>query len=175
MLTIDGNEIDLMVKEEDVHECSVTEHPTERGLPFSDNIQQKSQKLTIEGLITNTPLDPSLNVATPSVPGIPRLDLSRAEAVYQTLCDLWKTPALIPIKTTSRIYNNMALVTLTSSLDDRTGNGLRFVGTFQSVEIVDLKTSNVAVKTKRGQGAVSQGAGHSTPSAPSRPTGGSAR
>jgi hypothetical protein len=155
-----------MVKEENVHECVISEHPVERGLPVSDHIRQKSERLTVEGVITNTPIDPVLAGALPSTPGIPRLELSRAEAVYQTLCDLWRTPALIPIKTSSRTYENMALVSLSTTRDEKSGDALKFTGVFQSVRLVDLKTSNVAVKTKRGGGLVSQGGKSAAPPRP---------
>lgn len=48
--------VDLVINEEHVFEADVTDYPVENGGSFTDNIRPKPMRLTMKGIVTNTPV-----------------------------------------------------------------------------------------------------------------------
>lgn len=160
-VTLDIITVDATIQEIHSAEAEITEHPIERGANITDHIRPKLKCYTIEGIITNTPLDENgeisdaarnaalaLGVALPVVPVNSTLDvirtggLSRAKATFYVLQRLVDAAQTITIHTPLRDYPSMALesVSVIRGIETSRG-GIRFQAVCKEIRTVDaLKT-----------------------------------
>jgi hypothetical protein len=162
---VDQLVLDASVKEEHVCEVEVTDHPVEQGSAISDHARSKPEEITIEGVVSNTPLNhlqtrravtsegytwdtTASNNAVRGVPG-------NAEAAEIALRDL--RGKLVTIVTALRTYDNMTLVSLKIPRDQTTGDILRFEAKFRQIRIVTNATTVVATKVAKAKPQVKKG------------------
>ena len=173
--------IDVVLSEEHTFEADVTDYPVEDGGSFSDNIRPKPVRLVIEGLITNTPLTSNLSAGSQLVDGKRPAVFSdnsslfegftpatgsllsqatttvkhlRSDQAYNFLRGISLSRDTVPVRTSLGLFENMALVTLTTPRDANTGDALRFSATFQQIQkVTNTRLKSSDGKKRRGQGS----------------------
>lgn len=173
-------EFDASVREEHIAEVEVTEHPVESGIAVTDHARPKPLEITIEGVITNTPLNRQQTLSTTGR-GVRQvmttvrgnqiselLDTStlsdavqgqpgRAENAYKKLCDLRDNPQIVVVVTALKTYQNMIMTSLRVPRDAETGDILRFEARFKEVRQVTNATTVVATKQEKAKPKVKKG------------------
>jgi Dit-like tail protein len=144
--------LDATLSEAHSVEVEATEHPVESGVNIVDHLRPKPRTLTLEGVVSDTPLaDPQDGTQEvryrPPAKGAeeqvlfakPRYEKGRAKSAWEHLLALKDSGELVTIATYLAEYKSMALVKLDSTRDAKTGDAVRFTATFREVRIVTLK------------------------------------
>lgn len=156
---IDSLTLDAALSEHHGVQVEVTQHPVEKGPNISDHRRPKPRVVTLEGIVSNTPMpqpnDPSVTTVSRGIAFASRskYDPTRVGTAYQQLLDLSASDQLITIVTGLETYDNMTMVSLDVPRDARTGEALNFTAVF--TEIIVVENALVTVKkarTTRGQG-----------------------
>lgn len=166
--TIDTLELDACLVESPQDESEVTEHPVEKGSTIVDHVRPRPVQLTLEGIISNTPINRTqaqrvlevngTQITTSTVEDQVRGQIGYAEEAYAKLIELKNTAKVITVTTPRRTYTNLILKSLSAPRDAKTGDALHFTAGFQEIRIVQNKTTTVVVakepkahkKQKRG-------------------------
>lgn len=146
LVMIDEFLIDVSLSEEHSFESEVTEYPVEKGADITDNIRPKPIQITMEGLVSNTPINPDIISARDAA------DQSVDDA-YATFMKIRDDRETVTIRTSLRTYENMAMKNLVIPRQPGQADSLRFTATFVQVLIVsNTRTTRVstpiAVKPK---------------------------
>jgi hypothetical protein len=168
LTTIDALTLDASISEQHTSEVEVTEHPVEAGANIADHARVKPAVLTIEGLVSDTPINrsqvrrivESLGVSFESLsledvlagqPGYAQ----QAFGVLETMRD---TAKLVQIVTGLKTYEDMILTSLSVPRNAQSGDALRFTATFKHVRLVTNQTTTATVtKTPGGKKKASAG------------------
>lgn len=153
LVMIDNFLIDCSLNEEHAFESEVTEYPVESGSNITDNIRPKPIVVTMECLVTNTPIgflaqSRGAGSGNPSDP---------ADDAYELLQKIRDKREPISIRTSLRTFDNMVLKSLSVPRAPDRGDALRFTAVFQQIQVVTNKrTRRVAVpgggkKVNKGQ------------------------
>lgn len=158
---IDTLVLDASIKEEHISENDVTENPVEQGSATTDHIRQKPEELTIEGVVSNTPLShlqvqravmaSGASWVTSAAVNYVRGQAGNAEAAYVTLRALRDGKNLITVVTALRTYDNMAILSLKVPRDKDTGDILKFEMKLKQVRIVTNAVTVVATKVPKAK------------------------
>lgn len=133
---IDAMELDATVSEQHAGEVDVTEDQVEVGANIVDHARPKPEQLTIEGVVTNTPLAPRVRALDP-------------EIAYAKLREIKDKTKLVSIITPLRTYDNMLMTSLSVPRDRRTGDALRFTASFREVRFATSKVTATIVSEAR--------------------------
>jgi hypothetical protein len=137
-------EVDVSVSETHETDCDVTENPVESGANITDHVQVKPARLTVEGLVSDTPIK--------FLQGVRDLfDDNRSRKTYEELLAIQTAREPIDVITGLKQYSNMILKTLTVPRNSDTGRSLRFTAQFQEVRIVDSASISIAVSDSQFQ------------------------
>lgn len=147
-------DLDVILSETPTGEAVVTDHPVEDGADVSDNIRARPMGLSIEAVVTNSPLDAApakLRYNAAARP--PRMEFSetfstenRTAWVDQSMERVRQAGLLCRVVTKRREYTDMALTSYSPPADKATGDALRFSASFRKVVKVSTRTVAVAVK-----------------------------
>lgn len=158
---IDTQVLDVSVKEDHVAEIEVTDHAVEQGAPVTDHARPKPLELTIEGVVTNTPLNRFQTLRAENAGGLVwqttatgnnvRGMPGAAEAAYNFFKDYFAKPRLIPIVTQLRWYDNMVGTSFKVTRDEKTGDVLRFEAKFKQVRVVNNGVTVVATSVPKAK------------------------
>jgi len=145
---------------------SVSKFPIEDGSTISDHVTQENLKLSITGLISNTPLqiwDSAITAATSAIPknaifipvnaiaSIAQLAverkrserLSREKKSFEALEEINNRRIPFTFVTRLKTYNNMVMVNLEFSKEPTTGGALPFTAELEQIKIVQGKKGDV--------------------------------
>lgn len=113
------------------HEASskVTLFPIENGFEISDHIINEPQRVTIEGFISDTPLD--------------GFNGNNAQNAFDTLYEMRDNKELISVITGFKVYENMAITNISVPRDTSTGKAIRF--SVELVEVVKVGSSSLDI------------------------------
>lgn len=166
---IDTITLDVSVAETYTGEVEVTEHPVEEGFNVVDHARAKPDMLTIEGVVSNTPLSMSqqrrlvqaasgvqfeTTTQQDQIEGQP----GYAEAAFAKLEELRKTGKLVTVLTKLKTYEEMVLVSLVVPRNSTTGDALRFTAVFKHIRVVKNKlTSATIAKEPKAKAKVKTG------------------
>lgn len=162
---IDSLVLDASVSESHTVEVQITDHPVEQGVDVTDHRRRKPRQLTIEGIVSNTPLpqvsDPTTlvtvgNVTFQSLSAGSTADTVPALNAYQTLLALADSPKLITVITALQTYENMTLSNLSVPRDASVGQSLHFTATLREIKLVRNDVAQVSANTTRANGLVDQ-------------------
>lgn len=159
---IDTIELDASISESHVGEVEVTEHPVEQGANISDHARPKPETLSIEGVVSNTPvsrkqvlkIQNGIGSAESNADDV-RFRPEWAESAYTKLRSLKDSGILVTVVTKLRTYTNMALKNLSVPRNAQTGEVLRFTAQFLQIKVVQNKSITLPVelpKTKPVEG-----------------------
>lgn len=140
--SIDGYRLDANIAEEHQLEADVTEHPVERGADMTDHIRTKQDVVTLESIVSNTPLG--------EVARLRALGALPTEDALALLRDIRKTKRIVTIDTTLGRYENMAMQSLHIPRNAGIGTHvLQFRAVFKQVAIRDNQRVFVKVDVPR--------------------------
>jgi hypothetical protein len=148
-------EVDVSLSEDHVSTCEVTENPVEIGADVTDHVQEKPDTLTIEGLVSDTPIRLLGNTFGVSD--------NRARKTYDILREIKSAKKPITVVTGLRQYTNMILRSLTVPRNAETGQALKFTAEFVEVRLVESETIAVELAAKKNQETKSLGKQSTTP------------
>lgn len=143
--------LDASVSETHVGEVEVTEHPVEVGAAITDHLRPRPRQLTIEGIVSNTPVGP--------VPGnqYPRGRPGPAEDARSMFEERRLAGKLHGVSTKLNEYANMALLSYSMPRTARIGEALRVTLTFREIIVVTNQIQTVKTATAQGQPGVDKG------------------
>jgi len=164
--------LDTTISDDHQYENEITDFPVESGANIADHVIQKPEQVTIEGFVTNTPvqflsafreggvLRNTFNLLTgeevvDKVQDALEKLLSIAGYSYPTQPDenekevkAKNPPQLVNIITGLRSYSNMAIKSLSIRRDKDTGQTLRFRGVFKKVVLTEIEFEAGLVDSK---------------------------
>jgi hypothetical protein len=144
-ILIDGYQIDASLSESHDLDSDVTEYPVETGSSITDNTRPKPITVTIEGIVSDTPLGPVADLRhNESGPDGSFTPSTEALAVLEGIRSA-REP--VSITTTLRTFDNMVMTSLSIPRDAATGAALRFSATFTEVIFVTNNRTTVRVAT----------------------------
>lgn len=159
--------VDATVRESHEHVAEVTEHPVESGTEISDNIRMKPRKLTIEGVVSATPVMDPGNSPTPN----------RHVVAYNSLTSAMEERRLISVATGLKKYQNLAIESFTVTREPKDGASLAFTLTCKEVTTVVSRTSTIPKSAlapgptrARASGQAVRGLKQATPATPAHKT-----
>ncbi len=139
--------MDVSLNEDHSFESEVTEYPVETGATVTDNIRPRPITISMECLVTNTPIGPirdKRGVVTDTV-----------DNAYEHLLKIYNAREPVVIRTSLRTFENMALTSLSIPRATGRGDDLRFTASFQQVQLIENKrTRRVAVPAAKGKKTV---------------------
>lgn len=148
---IDGFPIDATVTESHTFDSDVTDFPVEKGADITDHVRPKPLKISMEGLVSATPIGVVAQHATRKNGLLP------VDNAYDKLIAIRDAGEPIPITTSLNTYKSMVM----SSLDFPRESGepfqLRFKATFVQVTIITNNRTTVRTSTPGGQAQQSVG------------------
>ncbi len=137
--------LDASLNETHAQDAEATDHPVEQGANITDHIRPKPRMVTIEGMMTNTPLLTARLANGSFFPDQP----GAAEAAHQFFDQRLNAGQLHIIRTKLDTYENMMLVSKNEPRNAQIGDSLQFTLIFKQIRIVQNKT--VTVKTASAQ------------------------
>lgn len=162
---IGGLSVDVTIRERHERENEVTNHPIEDGTEVSDHVIRNPVRLSMEGVVTNSPLSGGY--------------VPRAQEAFDILDQLWRERQLITVVTGFGRYANMVITHLDKWKDHETGDALQFTAELQEiVTVASLSTVISAPQTLQGAddagtrdlATPTQERGRRSPGTPSAPT-----
>lgn len=143
LVSFDGYVIDCSITETHKHDSEVTEFPTESGANLTDHIRPKPIEVTVEGVVSDTPLAAvQLFRETGEVP---------SKSALEKFLKIRSDRLPIPIVTLLKAYENMAMTSLEIGVSSDKSGGLWFTASFRQIEIVTNDRAK-RVADPRGQG-----------------------
>jgi len=149
-VVIDGFTIDAATSEETRFSSEISEFPVEEGIGVTDNVRNLPIELTIEGVVSNTPLRPLSDVRSILTPPAEEF-LAHMELIHQ-----FREP--VTVETDTRAYGDMVLQDFNIPRDARTGDALVFRATFRQIDIVTNDRKEILVDLPRAKPLKSFGA-----------------
>lgn len=167
--------LDATLSESHDYENEVSQFPVESGEDITDNIRITPDRITIEGLISNTPITAGAtdiediierngNITTAkrvSRDGTP----VRVESAQDILLRISgrkingadETPELVTVVTGLRSYTGMAMESLVIKRNGSTGQALPFTAQLLKVQIVQTETIKLPNAPPKAQSKVDKG------------------
>jgi hypothetical protein len=140
--SINGFLLDINVSEEHQLESEVTDHPVERGGDITDNVRPKPIVVTVESLVSDSPLG---FVAQSRTPGT--LPTDEALALLRRIR---QSREPVAIETSLGRYENMVLQSLRIPRNAEVGtHALQFSAVFKQVEFITNERTTVRVSDPR--------------------------
>jgi hypothetical protein len=166
---IDTLELDASISENHEMEAEVTEHPVESGSQVSDNVRRKPLRVTINGIVSNTPIVSGIVRAAQQIQGLydgnSDTDAARAETAFTTLENIFNNQKLISIYTKLKQYDSMVIKSLTIPRDKSTGDALRFTAVCWEIRIVQAQTVQVSLARGKGRQRTGKKSAQAAPAA----------
>lgn len=135
LVMIDEFLMDVSLNEGHEFESEVTEFPVESGSNIVDNVRPKPITVTMECLVSNTPIG-FLATTRGTGSGSPSDPVDDA---YEHLLKIRERREPVTIRTSLRTFENMVLKSLSIPRSSGRGDELRFTATFQQIQVVTNK------------------------------------
>ena len=117
-------DFDATTQESHNHKVNWTSHPVESGIDVTDNAVIQPDELTLNCVISNTPLGLSLPIPDKALSG------------YETLLRLKDSKRLVTVVTGLRVYTNMGITNVSVPRAQGDGQKLRFTVNFKEIRKV---------------------------------------
>lgn len=143
---INGYVIDVTTSEEHTFDSDVTEYPVEQGGDITDNVRPKPIIVTLEGVVSDTPIG-AIATLRDSQGDNGQVDFLPSEDALATLLAIRDAREPVSITTTLKSFDNMVMTGLSVPRDATTGAALRFSATFQQVIFVTNQRTTVRTAT----------------------------
>jgi hypothetical protein len=127
-------QVDAMVQEDHQSAATLTDYPIENGVSISDHVVVKPDQLTLNCVVSNTPIYIG--------PGL--LATNRIMDAYILLWAIMSTKSAVNIVTGLRVYQNMVLEDLKVTRTKDNGQALEFIVQAKQARIVKTQTSTAS-------------------------------
>lgn len=139
-------ELDLALSERHRSTSDVTLHPVEQGVRTTDHVRSKPEELTVEALVSATPIiggvpQSATTKTGRTVMGQGEYDPDRVTKTYQELLRLQASNELLTVKTGLKTYSNMILTEVSPTRDVSVGEALQVSLSFVGIRTVGLLTA----------------------------------
>ncbi len=135
--------VDAVIREVHENTSQVTENPVEEGADVTDHVRIMPKMLTMDCVISDTPLSLSVirNISG-AVGSVTELISGRtlSKDAYDKLVEIQELREPITVVTGLKAYENMVLERLTTPRDSRTSNAIHFTARFKEVVVARTKT-----------------------------------
>ena len=139
----------------------VTEFEVEKGSNITDHIRPKPVSVTVNGIVSNTPIGTLQSERVLQLTGFEfrsTVDGANAtenpgyvQSAYLELKRIFEAQELVKLVTELETYENMAMRSLDIPRDVQTGDCIRFSAQFQQVRLIsNLTTTETVPKEPRG-------------------------
>lgn len=145
--------LDCSVTESHHGEVETTDHPVEQGADITDHVRPRPDSLTIEGIVSNTPI---VQVGD-SGQQFPLYASGRRDDAYSQLKSFKDNGTLLTIVTKLHTYLNMVLTSLEVPRSAQTADALHFTAGFKEIRIVQNQTVVLQTATPQGKASVNKG------------------
>lgn len=143
-------EVDAVISERHSAQVELTKHPVESGVSPTDHARLLPQKLRLEAMVTNTPLNQvdrdfrgvSGDASSSGAPGA----TGYAQRVLAELDKIRTDRGLIVISTPVRVYRRMMLTSIEVPRDSKTADALRITLEFEELRIVKTDVAKLEVQ-----------------------------
>ena len=133
--------LDAVLTEQHSRTSTISSHPVEGGAQVTDHIISEPAEVTIDGIVTNTPIYILASLTAPSpIEGSPSPVEDRVGAAYDEIKRIHQQSELIEIVTALETYSDMAINSLTITRDVTTGNVLSLSITAREVTLVTTQS-----------------------------------
>ncbi len=133
--------LDCTVTETHTSTSTVTEHPVESGANITDHIRPDPVQLSITGIVSDTPIGSKQVQRAVSVGGATGF----GRAAWAKLDSIRVSAKPVKVVTRDKIYESMALVSLSVPKEAKTGGALYFTAQFKQVRIVFNRSTRIVV------------------------------
>lgn len=149
--------LDAVLSEQHSSSAEVTQFPVETGTNISDHVRQQPDKLRIEGVVSNTPLQSRVASASDVFATDMKAGIysTRAQEVYAKLIAIKESATMATISTELKSYGSMVLQTLEAPRNAETGDSMHFTADF--VHVITVSTQTVALPKSPKPGRVHAG------------------
>lgn len=138
IIMINGFLIDISKGEEHTWRNEITDFPVESGSNISDNIRLKPLTITLECLVSNTPLG-AIAAERDKVN-------EPADAAYDMLQRILDAREYVPIQTSLRTYQNMGIESLSVPRRAGRGDDIQFTVAFKQITVkLNRRSKRVAI------------------------------
>lgn len=137
-LSINGIEFDALISENKTYSSEVPDYAVESGYSVSDNISIKPMELEITGHLTNTPVTWASH------------GTGRVEAVVAQLENLYHSRQLVTVVTSTDVYQNMSIMSLTVPKDENNKTSRDIRMTLKEVTVVSAQSATIPASYVRG-------------------------
>jgi len=142
--TTTGIVVDATISEEHTSSCDLTENPVEDGAKVTDHVQLKPSELTIEGVISDSPLGYAIigNIQN-LVRSVATLfgRSSRSTDAFNNLRKLQESRKPFTVITGLKRYTNMIMTDLSVPRTATTGGAIHFRAVMKEIRIVKSKSA----------------------------------
>lgn len=158
-------DFDAVVTETATRSATITSHPVEKGADVSDHVQIEPFRLSIEGVVTSTPVREPPNFTGgargETSEGVLKFDrnMERPKLIYSALTEAMKAKALFTVYRSHARAENMIITSLSVPREAGSGhateNGtfvdkLTFSIEMQQIRVVSSRNGKVTRKPKTG-------------------------
>jgi hypothetical protein len=137
--------LDATLTEQHEREAETTDSPVESGAAITDHIRIKPNVLTLEGIVSDTPLMKPEDLDREGIDASPK-GLGRSELALEALEELFKKRELISVFTKVSTYTSMVITKLSIPRAANIGDALRFSATFKEIHIAETTRAKILVK-----------------------------
>lgn len=151
--------LDVSLDESHTFEADVTEFPSETGATLTDNIRPKPIKVSVTGIVSDSPLGSNADNSA-SIADLPpgTLSLLRSAQAFEYLKSIWESRDVVDIRTSIGTFDNMAMTSFDIPRSKETTGGLKFTASFQQIQKVsNLRQQRKRTSTRTGKGRKERG------------------
>lgn len=130
--------LDAAIEETHTLQARATEHPVETGSDVTDHVQSLPASLTLEGIISNTPL---------SALGLTMFkNEDRAHTAFKQFEEFVHSGTLVDVVTSLKTYRNMVIEDFVVTRNAQNSDALSFSCTAKQISMVSSKFINISPK-----------------------------
>ena len=156
---------EILLDESHEYSTTSTDYPVESGVSVSDHVIKNPQKVTLNFLVSDTPLTilGARNVANSL------LGVTETQKAYDYFSTLWKDGEVFRLITKYEVFFDMIVESFTPSRNNRLGQALNFSVILKKFKTVQSQVSEVSAEKAtppqrpRQQGAADKGKQTTTP------------
>lgn len=160
-------ELDAVIQEDQNFQQVVSQYPVENAADKSDHIRNEPTTITIQGLISNFPVQVVENIDESLTQSA---FANRVNVAYDKLLDIREKKALCDVVSSLKLFSNMVMTSLSIPRNSRTGDALNFTASFKEFEVTEITNSDLsnilAVDDAENVAPRKQNGGKQTPSTP---------
>lgn len=121
-------ELDASIEEQHSSENEITQYPVEQGVDISDHVKRLPDRLTLRGMVTDTPIKL----------GATNIGANRSIETYQDVIQILDDAETITIVTTLKQYENMMLKSVDVPRNARLGHAVEMSLSFRQIQTAEV-------------------------------------